>query len=153
VARNPAAKTGRRDPARIATEQSDCLKLKLDGLSVRAIADRTGLPASTVQDRLTAAYAELVVPLAEESRQLELARLDRWQVKLEQRLTEEAAERIVPVLVKVSESRRRLLGVDAPERTEVSIPQLPADPAAAAILEAAKARAAERVAALKAGGQ
>lgn len=121
--------------ATIAKEQADCLKLKLDGKSVRGIGEALGLPSSTVQDRLTAAMAELVLPLADEVRLVELARLDRWQDRIEQSMDAgEDPVRAVPVAVRVQESRRKLLGLDAPERVEQTTTLATADPAVEQLL-------------------
>lgn len=147
MARNPAAKP---NPAKVAEQQAEAFKLKLDGATVREIATAMGLPKSTVQDRLDAAYDDLVLPLADEARQLELARLDRWQWKLEQRLDDgEDPVRVVPVAVKVSESRRKLMGTDAPEKVEATVSSVPVDDATAAVLAAARARSEARVAQLR----
>jgi AcrR family transcriptional regulator len=142
VASNPAAKP---NPAQVAQEQHDCFRLKLDGLSVREIADELGLTKSTVQNRLQDAYDDLVLPVADEVRQIELARLDRWQRRLEQRLADgEAPERIVPIGLKVQERRARYLGLDAPERSEVTTTVLPAaDPEVEQLLGEARSSAYE----------
>lgn len=119
MARNPASKP---NPATIADEQARAFRLKLDGLSVREIANHMGMARSTVQDRLDAAYDELVHPLAEEVRQLELARLDRWQKRLEDRLEDgEAPERIIPIGLKVLDRRAKYLGLDAPLRVDANV--------------------------------
>ena len=108
-------------PAEIAVEQERCLQLKLDGLTVRAIAAETGLPPTTVHRRLQDAMTELVAPVAAEVRLVE-ARLDRWQVKLERRIDAgEPAEKIIPVGLQVQARRAKYLGLDAPERSEVQV--------------------------------
>lgn len=137
MARNPAAKP---NPAKVAAEQAEAFKLKLDGYSVREIAEQMGLAKSTVQARLQAAYDELVLPVADEMRQIELARLDRWQRRLEERLEDgEAPERIIPIGLKVQERRSRYLGLDAPERQDINVTGLPAaDPAVEALLNEAR---------------
>lgn len=149
MARNPASKP---NPAKVAQQTADCFRLKLDGLSVREIAAELGLSSSTVQSRLQAAYDDLVLPAADEVRQIELARLDRWQRKLEQRLDDgEAAERIIPVGLKVQERRSRYLGLDAPEAAIITTSSLDADdPATLALLDRARQAAAERIAGLRA---
>lgn len=137
--------------ATLATEQADALKLRLDGLSVREIGVALGLPSSTVQDRLTAAQTELVAPLADEVRLLELARLDRWQNRLEKRLADdEDPVRVIPVALKVQERRSRYLGLDAPERQEIVSASLGTDdPVVLDTLARARELAAERLADLK----
>jgi DNA-binding transcriptional ArsR family regulator len=124
VARNPAAKP---NPAQVAQEQADCFRLKLNGCSVREIAAELGMAASTVQNRLQAAYDDLVLPAADEVRQLELARLDSWHRKLEARLDEALEpEKVVPALLRCQERRSKYLGLDAPERQEITTTVLPA---------------------------
>lgn len=136
----------------IAKEQADCLRLSLDGLVVREIADELGIPKSTVQDRLTAAMAELVLPAADEVRLKELARLDRWQRRLEQRLTDdEDPVRVVPVALKVQERRAKLLGLDAPDVTvDATAAVVSNDPQTLDILARAREATASRIATLRA---
>lgn len=148
MARNPAAKP---NPAVIADEQAKCFELKRRGYSVRRIADETGIARSTVQDRLDAAYKEMVFPLADEVRLLELERLDAWLVRLEDQMTNgEAPERVVPVAIRVSERRAKLLGLDAPERQEMTVAQLGSDDASVLdVLARARQAADARIAALR----
>lgn len=125
MARNPSAKP---NPARIADEQHRLFEMKRTGMSVRAIANETGIPRSTVENRLKAAYAELVLPLAEEVRKLDLERLDAWLKRLEDRLEQgEDPIRVVPIALKVLERRSKLTGADAPERAEMTVHQITAE--------------------------
>lgn len=142
----------RPNPAKIADEQAEVLDLRRKGHTVRAIAERTGIPRSTVQNRLDAAIAELVLPLADEVRLLELARLDTWQVRLEEQLDAgEAPERVVPVALKVQERRSRLLGLDAPERAEMTVASVAADdPHTLDVLARARQAARDRIGSLRA---
>lgn len=137
MARNPSAKP---NPAKIATETAACLRLKLDGRGVREIGTILGMAPTTVQARLQAAYDDLVLPAADEVRQIELARLDRWQWRLEERITEgEDPVRVVPVGLQVQARRARLLGLDAPERQEMTVTELPqSDPAVDSLLSEAR---------------
>lgn len=128
------------DPAR-AEQDEEILRLRCSGLSLRAIGVRVGLSHQGVSDRITAALGELVTPAAEELRQLELERLDRLTVAavevLERRHVTVSHGKIIcgedgrpliddgPVLgavdrlTKLSESRRKLLGLDAREPLSV----------------------------------
>ena len=148
MARNPAAMP---NPAKIADEQATVLDMRRKGFSVRRIAQETGIPRSTVQDRLDAAIAELVLPLADEVRLIELERLDTWQARLEERLEDgEDPVRVVPVAVKVSESRRKLLGSDEPDRLEHTVPVVTdPDGSTASVLDQARQAAADRIARLR----
>lgn len=122
MARNPSAKP---NPARIADEQHRCLDLKRQGLSVRAIAAETHIPRSTVEDRLKAAYAELVLPLADEVRKLDLERIDSWLKRLEDRLVAgEDPVRVVPIALKALERRAKLTGADAPMQLDATVHEI-----------------------------
>jgi transcriptional regulator len=141
---NPYAKT---NPATVADEQDKVLDLKRQGLSVRAIADQLGMTKSTVQNRLDAAIAEIVHPAAEAVRTVELERLDAWHVKLEGQLDAgEDPTKVVPVLLRCQERRAKYLGLDAPERAEVTVTGTAPDEETAALLAAARERSATRVA-------
>lgn len=106
--------------AKIAQEQATCLQLRLDGLSFRAIADTTGIPLATVHDRITAAITAEVSPLADELRKIECARLDHYLARLQPKIGE-GDDRAINTAVRISESRRKLLGLDMPTRIEASI--------------------------------
>lgn len=137
MARNPAAKP---NPARIAAEQATVFALKLKGKSVRAIAAETGIPRSTVQDRLDAAYAELVSPLAEQSKVIELERLNSWQVKLEESLDRgEDPIRVVPVLIQVSTRRAKIEGYEAAQKVEQAVTDVTPPVRVAALVRQAQA--------------
>lgn len=145
----------RTDPKPSAAQLADravrCYELRLKGRTIRAIAEELGLPKSTVQDTLNTYIAELVLPLADEVRLLELDRLDTWLARLEDQLDNgEAPERVVPVLLKVQERRARLLGLDAPERAEMTVASVPADDAVTLdVLARARQAATDRIARLR----
>lgn len=151
MARNPAAKP---NPARIADEQHRCFELKRKGMSVRAIAAELKMAPTTVQDRLQAAYDQLVLPIADEVRKLDLARLDAWLERLEERLDDgEDPVRVVPVGLKVLERRSRLMGADAPEKAEMTVHKVDAeDVELIEMLNEARARVAADEEALRDGG-
>lgn len=139
------ARTDRKpSTAQLADRAVRCYELRLRGRTIRGIADELGIPKSTVQDTLNAYIAELVLPLADEVRLLELDRLDGWLGRLEDQLDNgEAPERVVPVLLKVQERRARLLGLDAPERVDATVHEVTAqDVELAEMLAEAKAKAA-----------
>lgn len=105
-------------------QDEQILRLRCAGLSLRAIGTRVGLSHQGVADRITAALAELVTPAAEEYRQLEAARLTdltraAYEV-LDGAETGELKLRAVDRLTKLSESRRKLLGLDAVEPIAVT---------------------------------
>ncbi|NGO43785.1 helix-turn-helix domain-containing protein [Streptomyces ureilyticus] len=112
------------DPER-AERDEEILRLRCAGLSLRAIASRVGLSHQGVADRITAAIAELVTPAAEEWRSLETARLnDLTRLAygvLAAADTGDLKLKAIDRLTKLSESRRKLWGLDATEPLRVSL--------------------------------
>lgn len=110
------------DPAR-AEQDEQILRLRCAGLSLRAIAARVGLSHQGVSDRITAALAELVTPAASEYRQMEAARLNDLTVRAYEVLDgaegDEVKLKAIDRLTRLSESRRKLLGLDATEPLSV----------------------------------
>lgn len=130
--------------AHFAEEQRQCWELRLRGLSLRQIAGVTGLSKSTVENRLRAEFEEYrqdSASLKEQYVALELERLDGAQTVvlgvLEANHMVVSDGRVVrvdgtpladsgPVLAavrefrQISESRRKLLGLDAPMKTTVT---------------------------------
>jgi hypothetical protein len=113
------------------------------GMPLRAIGRQVGLSHQGVADRITAAITELVTPAAEEYRQLEAARLDDLTRSAYQVLatadTGELKLKAVDRLERLSVSRRKLLGLDAPVALDVALEQrldLEADVVAGALAAA-----------------
>ena len=110
----------------VAAEQARCFELKLQGWSYRRIAKEMGLSLGTVSNRIKDAIAERVDPLVEEYRAIELEKLEEAERPLwEQVLSENPRDRgrlarNVEVLIKVSERRSKLVGMDAPEKQEIA---------------------------------
>jgi hypothetical protein len=95
------------------------------------------LPKSTVQDRIDAAIAELVTPLAEEARRLDLERLDVWLAKLNEQIDRGyQVARSIEVAARILERRAKLLGIDAPEKIEATITEITQEDVALAELVA-----------------
>lgn len=110
------------DPLVIAREQERALDLFVQGKSYRAIADAIGRPPSTAHKRVQDALHEARRLKAREYVDVELAMLQDLQDRLYQRLAHGVApEKIAPQLMALSKERRRLLGLDAPTRSRVSI--------------------------------
>ena len=126
---------GRKGPAkggqeaRSAERRAKALDLRKAGLSYRAIAahgrEHGWAPRAYGEaqayrdvrhelDRL----AEQCADTAESVRELELARLDRLLLALDGRVRS-GDPQAVNTAIRISESRRRLLGVDAPEKQEI----------------------------------
>lgn len=127
-----------------AEEERRCWELRLRNYSLRRIAAETGLSRSTVERRLRSAmdaYREDTAELRDQYIQLELERLDAAQARVLEIL--EANHMLVqdgrvitvdgrpipdagPVLAAareyraISESRRKLLGLDAPAKASVT---------------------------------
>ncbi len=152
MARNPASTP---NPAKIAQQQEEIYQLRLQGLTVRQIATQIGMPRSTVQNRLDSEITGRVLPVADEVRLLEVDRLDAWLARLENRLEQgEDPVRVVPVLLKVQERRARLLGLDAPERADVTVHQVDAeDIELRELIDEARAKQAAEEAELQRGDQ
>lgn len=114
---NPKARANK---ARVAEEAATCLNLQLAGMSIRRIANHTGLSTGTVQNRLTTAYAAILTPGVDEMRAREGERLlyflDRLQAAVDQ-----GDPNAIRQAVRISESYRRLYGLNAPEQHQVQI--------------------------------
>lgn len=130
--------------ATIAAQQIRCYELRLTGMSLDQITATTGLPRSTVYDRITAYINGKVLPLADEVRKLELDRLDRWLMKLDAEIESgKAVARNVEVAVKVGERRAKLTGADAAIAVEAVVTQVTQeDIALAELIREAQASAA-----------
>jgi Sigma-70, region 4 len=118
-----------------------CLDLRRAGLSYRDIARQVGLSVSNVHNRVTRSLDRTRREPADGVRELEVERLDALQVALTRVLRRDhvtvSGGRIVvdeddqplrddgptiaaaQALVRVGESRRRLLGLDTPNRVDV----------------------------------
>ena len=131
-----------------AERQVRAYELRLKGHSLRAIAailTGEGIQAShtSVREWISQECSERVSPLADEVRRMELDRLDRWLVKLDEEI--EAGNQVarnVDSAVRVSERRARLLGVDAPQQSELhaTVEHKPAE--VLALIEEARQRVA-----------
>jgi len=71
----------------------------------------------TVSDRLASEIALKVQPLAALVRQMELDRLDHYLNRLDPKI-EAGDEKAINTALRVGESRRKLLGLDAPTQSE-----------------------------------
>lgn len=126
MAANPAALAVQTNPARVAEEMEKCFDLKRRGLSVRAIAAATGIAKSVVQERITEACKALIAPNVVEVRALEMERLDVSLERVELQIMRLGNDPDIDKLCKlemtklrISESRRRLMGADAPAALDI----------------------------------
>jgi hypothetical protein len=105
----------------------EILRLRICGLSLRAIGQRVGLSHQGVANRITAVLGELVTPAAEEYRQLEAERLDDLTRAAYQVLatadTGDLKLKAIDRVERLSVSRRKLLGLDAPVALDVALEQ------------------------------
>lgn len=128
--------------ATVGQQEIQCYELRLAGKTYRQVAEATGLSVGTVHTRISAHLAQRVQPLADELRAVEVDRLDRYLAKLETELDADPI-RAIPVAVKVSERRARLLGIDAPQQVEALVTQVTQeDMEFAELIRDAQARAA-----------
>lgn len=142
------------NPAEMAERVAQCYALKLRGFSYRRIAEEMGLSVATVHKHVTRALAERVDPLVEQYRAIELDKLESAEARLWEQVEDGSPRglaRNVEVLLKLSERRAKLLGMDAPERQQIeaTIDSRPAE--LIAKIEAARAASAAREADLRAG--
>lgn len=110
----------------VADRRSKCLNLRIQGLSYRAIADqlaKEGIKLShmSVKNHVNAALDEVKTQTAEEAQhyiQLELERLNIAQAAAMKGMMT-GDPQAVNAFVKVCESRRKLLGLDAPVQLQI----------------------------------
>jgi len=93
------------------------------GLSYQKIADHLGVSAPAVFKMVKSALRELnaeTAETAEEVRRLELERLDEWQTRVAKDVQ---AGNVLPGIdrgIRLIDRRAKLLGLDAPQRNEIS---------------------------------
>lgn len=161
----------RANRARVGEQAARAYELRLTGMTLAAIAKEMGLSVGTVHARIEAHLAGHVDPLADEYRRVELDRLDDLQRRAYEVLD---AKHLVaqngkvvehegaplrdhaPVLaaidrlVRISERRAKLLGLDMPAKVSATVTQAdPKDLKLSRIIEEAKARNAAEEAALR----
>ena len=110
----------RQGPSRVRTAEleAECLRLRREGLTHRAIAARLGVAPATAYRRVRHALDEVNERNLEDAgtlRTLEMLRLDELQNAIWQRATDgdvRALDRILAIMAR----RAKLLGLDAPQR-------------------------------------
>lgn len=138
IEETPSTRTrgARRKPAQQVTaatlrsteRRSDAIRLRIDGLSYEAIAGQLGYTdRSAAFKAVEAGRRELLAEPAAELVTLETDRLDvmlvnAWQVLNDAKAAGDGDLRLRALdrLVRISERRSRLLGLDAPARTDVT---------------------------------
>lgn len=109
-------------PEDAAARRVKALDLRIAGMSFRLIGERLGVSGKTAHLDVRAALSELAEQQhasAEQYRALELERLDRAVLALAGKL-QKGDPQVINSWVRVSESRRKLLGLDAPAQVELS---------------------------------
>lgn len=96
------------------------LRMRRAGASYASIAAKLGVSAHTVYEKVKSALDAAPVEEATMLRAIEAQRLDYLELKL-QPLLEEHDVRAIQQAIRLSESRRKLLGLDLPEQHEVKI--------------------------------
>ena len=110
----------------VAGQQEQVFQLKLAGWSYQRIADHVGISVGTVSNRLKAAIADHVGPLAEEyvdTREAELSDLyaKAYRLAIDTKRDDDVRLRAINTCAKLNESRRKLRGADAPQALTVSL--------------------------------
>lgn len=103
------------------------LELRKTGLTYRQIATRLQCSLGAAHKYVTSALAALrseVLDSARDLRDLEVAKLDDLEHRLRRRLKPACSDsdcaKLATAILKITESRRKLLGLDAPQRIEHS---------------------------------
>ena len=122
----------KRTDADKAEELKRCWEMRVAGHSERDIAAATGIALTTVHRRLVEAFESHVSPARDEIRAWEDARLDRV-LRVATDIAENAADdevrlKAVAQVVKVSERRTQMHGVNAPTASLVVNSDVPYDP-------------------------
>lgn len=105
------------DPAR-AERNRDILIDRKNGFTYPELAEKYDLSVSTVYGIVQKYLDEAIKPAAEELRQFEIERLEGYRRALQPRI-ERGEPRAIEVAIKVSESQRKLNGIDASTKIEV----------------------------------
>lgn len=126
---HPNGAPGSTQAQRIEAEERrwEALEHRKKGLSYREIGAKMGAHYSTVHGWVASALDELreqTKSSAGQLRALEIEKLDRLEADLAKRLEgcvdDQDSAKLATVMVKITESRRKLLGLDAPQKMEVS---------------------------------
>ena len=110
------------DPSAV-ERRAQALELRKRGMSYRQIGQELGVSRNTAHKYVTAELDELRAETrvsAEQLRDLELERLDQYLARLQPKI-EDGDEKAIATALRVQERRAKLTGLDAPQRTEVTI--------------------------------
>lgn len=137
-----------RNELQFAEQRAAVYEYRLRGLTVREIAESTGTPRSTVHRWIRELTEARMQESQSELLAVELDRLDRYLAKLEQRLEMHPGrtETILPLLLKLSERRAKLLGLDAALKVDATVTETTqADIELAELIRNAQLRATQEV--------
>ncbi len=106
--------------ARTAAKRKEALELRINGATYEQIGARMTCSSMSAHRYVNEALKDIPADRAKQLREIEEGRLDLLTVRLNNERREKGADRvrIDLALLKVSESRRKLLGLDAPTRNE-----------------------------------
>lgn len=140
-----------------AERDAEAAELRSQGLTFKQIADTLGIDIHSAYDAVQRALRAIVQEPAEELRRLELDRLDTLQraaMDILERSPDMGALQAVDRLLRISESRRKLLGLDAPTRVDATVHEVTQqDLALQELVNELKAKNAAVEAQLNAGGR
>lgn len=152
-----------RNRAQRARERVVCFELRLKGYSIRQVAEHASreldwnISGPTAWRRIEEEGVLRTEPAEEALRAQELARLDRYLLALEEAaLSPDPKDKVAAVnsALKLQERRAKLLGLDAPQRAEVTVSELgEQDVELAAMIREEQARQARREAELAEEGR
>lgn len=109
-----------------ADQRAKALDLRIEGYSFREIGKKLDISVASAFNYVTEALDELkavTLTKAEHLRDLELSKLDSLEAEARKRLaasTDPDNAKLSSVVLKIMESRRKLLGLDAPTKIETS---------------------------------
>lgn len=113
--------------AALALEAAQCFDLKVQGYSLRQIAELTGLSKDTVSNRIRHAVDTMISPRVEDYRALQDQQIDALEAEVlaVMRTVDQPETRLKAVdrLVRLMERRARLHGIDAPVKVDATITQ------------------------------
>lgn len=129
----------------MAQRSKQAIQLKLAGASYPEIAEALGVSLSTAHGDVQRALRDIPREEALLLRQVEAARLDRlgrelWKDAIDKDVNIIQRLPLIDRLLKLSDRRSKLLGIDAPQSVEISGVDLDLDAAVEQILNAAAAR-------------
>lgn len=110
-------------------EEMQTMKMKADGATVAEIAEALGISQSSVFRRLSSAMEMVRDEVRFDTQHyidMEVAKLEKLESRIYKRIALEPDNdeltQLAGAALKLSESRRKLLGIDAPQRVEHSGP-------------------------------